>query len=1186
MSVKKAKTNKKTSTPRPEPRPQAMVVEGLSSAAVAYLLVSRGGFGPRLTIAASDDAAELLASDLRALGASNVGLILGDDHSPFSEVVSNASAAQDRMVLRERLLDPDAGLHLVASASAVMGTWMPTADFVAATQRVTVNEALDRDGLLAALTQCGYQRVSNVEDEGTFAVRGGVIDIFKPGAPWAARIDLFGDEVASIKQVVPGEHGVQKPMQSLSIAPIREVVFTDASVALAQNFVRKEGDALNMPTHKQRALCDEIAGRNFFFGIEALWPAFYTHTETILSAITPPGCQVTLVDPEAVAAAWQARITRTEADRGRALAKGRPQVEMAAHLVAHDQLRTQLWDRAALMAVPLVVDPRQKAQDTGLGDFTELAQSLAQRRQNPELGEILVPLVQWFKERAQTEDHILFAVATRGQAMRLKELLAARRINLEVLESMPPLAGLYEGRMGRRAICIAPLSAGFMDARNGVAILTDHELFGGQAKPARRRRSKKPTTDGLNTLKNLQEGDLIIHQDHGIGRYDGLVRLVVGGVDGDFARLVYAENDKLYLPVYRLGILKRYHGSQAHARLDKLGGARWERAKTRVRDAVLTLAHTLLAMQARRTAHKGFALPKADSAYAAFAASFPFEETQDQQKAIDATLADLQKDVPMDRLVCGDVGYGKTEVALRAAFLTAHGGRQVAVLVPTTVLAEQHRETFASRMAPFGVVVEVLSRFRTPKQSADVLARLKAGAVDVLIGTHRLLSADVEFANLGLMVVDEEQRFGVKHKERLKQLRAHVHVLTLSATPIPRTLSMATSGLRDLSLIQTPPAQRSAIRTEVMRWDDAIISEAIQRELHRGGQVFVVHNRVQSIETMAQKIRALAPKAQVLVAHGQMSADVLEGIMVQFVRREAQVLVCTAIIESGIDIPSANTMIVNRADTFGLSQLYQLRGRIGRGNERAFAYLMLPETEALSREATQRLTLLKRFSELGAGFMVASHDLEMRGAGDLLGSDQSGQIAAVGYELYTELLHEAVQKAKGWGPRQDIEPEIKLSVTAVFPESYMPEPLDRLAYYQRMAQSEQDEGIYEVLSEVRDLFGPPPREALGLVAMMILRRRLRALGAHTLTAAYTPEALKVGVAFAPDAPVDRLHLVELCQTQPKIYRLLASGKLALTLPPPPSQPPLGSEAPQPLPEDLITAVRLGLESLQVSRRAD
>ena len=643
---------------------------------------------------------------------------------------------------------------------------------------------------------------------------------------------------------------------------------------------------------------------------------------------------------------------------------------------------------------------------------------------------------------------------------------------------------------------------------------------------------------------------------------------------------VYANDDKLYLPVYRLGMLKRYHGAAQNARLDKLGGARWERAKARVRVAVLTMAHTLLALQARRQAHRGFALPGPDAAYAAFAASFPFEETPDQKRASEGVLADLRRDVPMVRLICGDVGYGKTEVALRGAFIAAQSGRQVAVLVPTTVLAEQHRQTFAQRLAPHGVVVEVVSRFRTAKETAGVLARLHSGAVDVLIGTHRLLSQDVQFKNLGLMVVDEEQRFGVKHKERLKQLRAHVHVLTLSATPIPRTLYMATSGLRDLSLIQTPPAQRSAIRTEVMRFDEDVIREAISRELHRGGQVFVVHNRVQSIETMAERIRRLAPGIEVLVAHGQMSSDVLEAIMVRFVRREAQVLVCTAIIESGIDIPTANTMIVDRADTFGLSQLYQLRGRIGRGNERAFAYLMLPAEEALSREATQRLALLKRFSDLGAGFMVASHDLEMRGAGDLLGADQSGQIAAVGYELYTQLLHEAVQQAQGQGPRTDVEPEMKLSVAAVFPESYMPEPLDRLAYYQRMAQSSDDAGIYDTLSEIRELFGPPPREALGLVALMVLRRRLRALGAHTLTAVWTPEALKVGLAFAPDAAVDRAHLVDLCQSRPDAYRLLASGKLALTLPPPPPARQVGKEAPQPLPEDLITAVRQGVEALQ------
>ncbi|HET6345052.1 MAG TPA: helicase-related protein, partial [Myxococcota bacterium] len=437
-----------------------------------------------------------------------------------------------------------------------------------------------------------------------------------------------------------------------------------------------------------------------------------------------------------------------------------------------------------------------------------------------------------------------------------------------------------------------------------------------------------------------------------------------------------------------------------------------------------------------------------------------------------------------------------------------------------------------------------------------LMAGLRQGSVDIVVGTHRLLSADVAFKNLGLLVVDEEQRFGVKHKERIKQLRAQVHVLTLSATPIPRTLHMATVGLRDLSIIQTPPAERSAIRTEVSRFDEAVLAEAVRRELHRGGQVFVVHNRVHSIDAMANLVRRLVPEAQVAVAHGQMTADTLERIMVDFVRRTYNVLVCTAIIESGIDIPSANTMIVNRADTFGLSQLYQLRGRIGRGRERAYAYLMLPRADKLSQEATERLALLKRFSELGSGFQIATHDLELRGAGDLLGADQSGNIAAVGFELYTELLAEAVERARGQTARVDVEPEIKVPVPAVLPESYVPEPMARLDFYQRMAQAPSDAAVYDIYSEIQDMYGPSPPEVQALAEMMVLRRRLKALGAVQLAAAADAQALKVGIHFVPEAPVDREDLVRRCQVKPERYRLLPTGRLAITLPPPAEDDPV------------------------------
>ncbi|MBC7793477.1 MAG: transcription-repair coupling factor, partial [Clostridia bacterium] len=635
--------------------------------------------------------------------------------------------------------------------------------------------------------------------------------------------------------------------------------------------------------------------------------------------------------------------------------------------------------------------------------------------------------------------------------------------------------------------------------------------------------------------------------DHGIGRYLGLSRLVLNGVDGDYVQLEYDGGDKLYVPTYRLSVLQRFRGEKA-TRLDKLGGTRWAKAKQRVREAVLAMAHDLLALQARRASEPGLKLPAPDEHYTAFEANFPYEETVDQQKAIDDVLGDLQRGRPMDRLVCGDVGYGKTEVALRGAAHTVFSGYQVAVLVPTTVLAEQHGERFKERFDGTPITVEVLSRFRTSKESREILDRVREGRIDILIGTHRLLSADVQFKKLGLLVVDEEQRFGVKHKERIKQLRAEVHVLTLSATPIPRTMHMAVVGLRDLSLITTPPAARVGIRTEVARYDEELIEEVVRRELVRGGQVFFVHNRVQSINKYADMLRRMIPEARVAVGHGQMPGEELEKIMVDFVHRQSNVLVCTAIIESGIDIPSANTMIVNRADTFGLAQLYQLRGRIGRSRERAFAYLLIPPEELLTKDATERLAVLKRFSDLGSGFQIASHDLDLRGAGDLLGAEQSGNIAAVGFELYTELLKEAVERARtGHRTRVDVEPDIKVPVAAVLPEAYLPDPMLRLELYQRMASAETDEGVFDVYSEISDRFGEPPAEVANLAEIMVIRRRLKSVGAMSLSAANDKGLVKIGVAFVQDASVDRDDLTKKLQLFPARYKLLPSGRLQITV---------------------------------------
>jgi transcription-repair coupling factor (superfamily II helicase) len=953
------------------------------------------------------------------------------------------------------------------------------------------------------------------------------------------------------------------------------VLFTDASVARAQAWVRSWGETSAIPTRKLRALVEEIGSRNYFFGAEALWPAFASGAVPILDTLLQLQPTVVLAEPDACAALWHARRKSATQQRERAIEQGRPQVEVEAHLVPAQTLWAQLERQPQVRAQKLVLDGPNGPQGMRppVQAFSALAEQMQLRRQDAAHGEILDPLVAELQRRVARQDVLFLACGSRGHAERLRELLLARKWDLPLWDALPPAAS-WRKATSRVAIAVAQLSCGLDDVGHGVAVLTDVELFG-TARTTRVRVRKKAPPKALNTLQDLREGDPVIHQDHGIGRYLGLKRLVLNGIDGDFVHLEYAAGDKLYVPVFRINVLQLYRGSADTVRLDKLGGQRWERAQARVRDAVLSTAHQLLALQAQRKAQTGFALPPPDETFRAFEATFPFEETVDQLKAIEAVLADLQKDVPMDRLVCGDVGFGKTEVAMRAAFLAAHGGRQVAVLVPTTVLAEQHGASFAERMAQHGVQVEILSRFRTPQQIRDVLERTRAGTVDVLVGTHRLLSPDVAFKDLGLLVVDEEQRFGVKNKERIKRLRAHVHVLTLSATPIPRTLHMASVGLRDLSIIQTPPAERSAIRTEVMRFDAGVIAEAIRRELHRGGQTFVVHNRVHSIGHMAERIASWVPEAKLCVAHGQMGAEDLEQVMVDFARRKYNVLVCTAIIESGIDIPTANTMIVDRADTFGLSQLYQLRGRIGRGRERAYAFLMLPAEEALSREATERLGILKRFSELGSGFQIASHDLELRGAGDLLGADQSGHIAAVGFELYTELLNEAVEQARGQVHKAEVEPEIKIAVTAVLPERYVAEPMQRLAYYQRMAQAQSDTAIFDIFEELRQIFGPPPEEACAWVETMVLRRRLKALGASGLSASMDEIAIRVGLTFVPEAPIDRVDLLQRCQNDPGHYRLLPSGRLALTV------PPLSGESPDQA-VAFLRAIRQAVGSLRLT----
>ena len=712
----------------------------------------------------------------------------------------------------------------------------------------------------------------------------------------------------------------------------------------------------------------------------------------------------------------------------------------------------------------------------------------------------------------------MISARSEAQAERVRTLLAHRKVtDLEVVT--------------------APLARGALAPAEGFALITEEEIFGERAhRPPERKRSPRAL---LEDLRALDPGDYVVHVDHGIGRYLGLERKLIAGVGVDLLVVEYAGGDKLFLPVYRLNQIQKYSGGDGTPRIDRLGGLTFAKTKAKVQSRVRQMADELLRLYAERAALKKQPLPGPDDEYAAFEAGFPFEETRDQALAISEVLRDLQKEQVMDRLVCGDVGFGKTEVALRAAFVAATNGRQVALLCPTTVLAQQHYLTFSGRFQEYPLNVRVLSRFQSKADQLETLKGLKDGSVDVVIGTHRLLSKDVHFKNLGLLVVDEEQRFGVAHKERIKQIRTAVDVLTLSATPIPRTLQLAVSGLRDMSIITTPPVDRRAIRTIVSRFDETLLREAMERELSRGGQVFYVYNRVEGIYERAERVRGLVPNARIAIGHGQMSEASLERTMLDFVGGEFDILVATAIIESGLDIPRANTIIIDRADLFGLSQLYQLRGRVGRSSERAYCYLLVPPPSQLSDEGRARIEALERYTELGSGFHVATLDMELRGAGDLLGAEQSGTVASVGFELFCQMLEEATHELKGQPVAHEVDPELNFDVEALLPEAYVAEVGVRLSLYKRLASAGDETEIDELASEMEDRFGPPPLEARRLVELMRLKvelRKLRVLGCEA-------SAKSVSLHLKDDTPLDPQKIGELVGQKRSPYRLSPDGRL-------------------------------------------
>jgi len=1021
---------------------------------------------------------------------------------------------------------------LVVPVSTLMNRLPPSRYLQAHSLLLDVGDRLDLNAMRQRLEAGGYRCVSQVMEHGEFAVRGSLLDLYPMGSRLPYRIDLFDEQVDSIRTFDPENQRSLDGVDRIRLLPAREFPFTEEAIShFRQAYrLRFEGNPQNSTVY--RDVSDGLAPP----GIEYYLPLFFEQTACLLDYLSPD----TLIVATAGAASAAERFWQEINDRHESLRHNpeRPLLSPQETFIEPAALNAALADFARVDVDPFTdsaAHPAACRYDT----HTPPPLPLVARAERP--AEILMRFLQGFTGR------VLFAAETPGRRETLLDLLKGYGLHPALFEDWQSFLN-GDAALG---LTVAALEQGLLLEEPRLAIISEGQLFGEQAVQHRRRKAAR-TRDADAVIRDLTElslGAPVVHEDHGVGRYQGMQTLTVGGVTTEFITIEYAGGDKLYVPVSSLHLIGRYTGAAPEqAPLHKLGSDQWTKAKRRAAEKVRDVAAELLDIYARRAARQGFAFAAPDAQYRAFAATFPFEETPDQQTAINAVIEGLTHSQPMDRLVCGDVGFGKTEVAMRAAFIAAQNNRQVAVLVPTTLLAQQHYQNFQDRFADWPVKVASLSRFASGKEQSAVLQGLADGNVDIVIGTHKLLQSDIKFKRLGLVIVDEEHRFGVRQKEWLKSLRSEVHVLTLTATPIPRTMNMALAGMRDLSIIATPPSRRLAIKTFVREWDGGLIREACLRELKRGGQVYFLHNEVKTIEKTARELAELLPEARIRFAHGQMRERDLEQAMLDFYHHRFNILVCTTIIESGIDIPNANTIIIHRADHFGLAQLHQLRGRVGRSHHQAYAYLIVPPRKVMTADAVKRLEAIESLEDLGAGFTLATHDLEIRGAGELLGEEQSGQIHEIGFTLYTQLLERAVQALKS-GREPDLEAplsrggEIDLRIPALIPEDYLPDVHTRLVMYKRIASAENDEALKELQVEMIDRFGLLPEPAKNLFRLTEMKLKAQALGIRKLEAG--PNGGRIF--FEKEPKIDPAVVIRLIQTQPKTYKLDGQDKLRFIL---------------------------------------
>ena len=1105
-----------------------------------------------LTIVPTESDAKTWAEDfncLRQLLAPNLELswlsIPAIEHSPYANASGSGENRLERLAAITSLNEASLGTpHTLISIPSLMQKSVPSERLQELTFNLSSKHQLPQNTFLNKLISAGYERISIVDDPGQFSVRGDVVDVYSPSYPYPIRIEYFGDDVETIRFFDSKTQRTLRPTDEVTFPPASEI--SSVFGGFDRQKILDSADAASQPSKETRLLLDKIENQEEFLGKDAYLPAFHKKLTSLVDDFTKRFDLTFVYDVDRchkkANEKWQ-----DENDRYlERLADKKASFPPSDFFEEPQRCFKLLMPKTGLVSNKLIPDKTDTVFDVNIEGHRELRNSLMQSRKHHHESPAK-PLIEALNDWKDSGDSSVILCADNKQ---VKQLSAILQDNNVLFKDAPQSEKSQSNHLPHTQIEMGSLSEGVSWPALGVHILTSQDIWGGKRRAVKKRfdktsKAKNALLGDVTDFSMLEPGHLLVHEVHGVGKYEEMVKLPIGDTSVDFLHISY-KGGKLYLPVVRLHQVQRYVGAEgSKPKLDKLGGFSFAKAKQKAKQDAQALAEELLKLYAERAALPGHVYPKADAMTGDFDASFEFEETPDQADAIDDIAKDMESSRPMDRLVCGDVGYGKTEVALRAAFKAVNGGKQVAFLAPTTVLVEQHFKTMESRFAKWPIKVARLSRFQSQKEIKKTLGHCATGAVDVVAGTHRLLSKDVVFKDLGLVIVDEEQRFGVSHKETLKKLRTQVDVLTLTATPIPRTLHLAMTGLRDLSIIATPPADRRSIRTLISVEEDATFVEGLKKELSRKGQVYIVAPRIHqtadsvSLVDLAKRIERLNKDANVVIGHGQMKPKELESAMVQFVSGEANVLISTTIIESGIDIANANTMFIVSADKFGLSQLYQLRGRIGRSAKRAYCYLLVPSLDSITDNARKRLSTLVKHTELGAGFKIASQDLEIRGAGDLLGSKQSGSIASIGFSAYTELLEEAVAELRGEPLAAKSDPDLQIDVPSYIPDDYIEDVRQRLSFYKRFSSAANERELEDLCLELENRYGPVPEPTHRLARVMSLKNLAKDMGAIRLD--LSPNLFSV--VLTKETKIDPSHVMSLIKIEGSRYRLTPDMRL-------------------------------------------